>query len=125
MWLLETFLYYTEHEGGSAPTYLTLARAGRCGVQAKDGIFVSIFRPDSFWLVLKQTINIPLMHLRYPCNRLWKPPHFIDNRLTDSGETVSFTHRPRFAPKELSGTYFVLQAESTAGLYYGWNDYTN
>jgi hypothetical protein len=31
-------------------------------------------------------------------------PHFLDNRLTDSGEVLSLTRRPSFIP----GTFLVL-----------------
>jgi hypothetical protein len=27
-------------------------------------------------------------------------PHYLDNRLTDGGEVVSLTRRPRFTPQE-------------------------
>jgi hypothetical protein len=32
--------------------------------------------------------------------------HFIDNRLTDSGEVVSPTRRPPITPRKIPGTYF-------------------
>jgi hypothetical protein len=31
---------------------------------------------------------------------------FLDNRLTDGGEFVSFTGRPPFTPRKMPGTYF-------------------
>jgi hypothetical protein len=36
--------------------------------------------------------------------------HFLDNRLTDSGEVVSLTRRPPFIPQEDSWYSFLLQA---------------
>jgi hypothetical protein len=33
-------------------------------------------------------------------------PHFLDNRLTDSGEVVSPTRRPPFTPRKIPGTHF-------------------
>jgi hypothetical protein len=33
-------------------------------------------------------------------------PHGLDNRLIDSGEVVSITHRPPFIPKKIPGTHF-------------------
>jgi hypothetical protein len=33
-------------------------------------------------------------------------PHFLDNRLTDSGEVVSLTRRPPFTPRKIPGTHF-------------------
>jgi hypothetical protein len=32
--------------------------------------------------------------------------HFLDNRLTDSGEVVSPTHLPLFTPRKIPGTHF-------------------
>jgi hypothetical protein len=32
-------------------------------------------------------------------------PRFLDSRLTDDGEVVSFTHRPPFTPKKNSDTH--------------------
>jgi hypothetical protein len=41
-------------------------------------------------------------------------PHFLDNRLTDGGEVVSFTRRPAaFYPQEDSWYSFLLEAEPT------------
>jgi hypothetical protein len=34
-----------------------------------------------------------------------KPPHCLDNWLTDSGE-VSLTHWPPFTPRKIPGTHF-------------------
>jgi hypothetical protein len=42
-------------------------------------------------------------------------PHFLDNRLTDSGEDFSLTRRPPFIPQEDSWYSFLLEAESTPG----------
>jgi hypothetical protein len=39
-------------------------------------------------------------------------PHFLDNRLTDGGEVVSFTRPPPFTPQEDSCYSFLLEAES-------------
>jgi hypothetical protein len=38
-------------------------------------------------------------------------PHFLDNRLTDGGETVSLTLRPLFIPQEDFWYSFLLEAE--------------
>jgi hypothetical protein len=44
-------------------------------------------------------------------------PHFLDIRLTDGGEGVSFTRRPvAVYPQEDSWYSFLLEAESTPGL---------
>jgi hypothetical protein len=48
------------------------------------------------------------------CERL-RHPHFLDNRLTDGGEVVSLTRRPRFTPQEYSWYSFLSEAESTPG----------
>jgi hypothetical protein len=48
--------------------------------------------------------------------------HFIDNRLTDGGEMVSLTRRPRFTAQEDSWYSFLLEAESTTVPYCGWKD---
>jgi hypothetical protein len=40
-------------------------------------------------------------------------PHFLENRLTDSSEVVSLTHRPPFTPQEDSWYSLLLEAEST------------
>jgi hypothetical protein len=39
-------------------------------------------------------------------------PHFIDSLLTDGGEVVSLTRRPRFIPQKDSWCSFLLEAES-------------
>jgi hypothetical protein len=36
-------------------------------------------------------------------------PQFLDNRLTDGGEFVSLTHRPRFTPRKIAGTHFCYR----------------
>jgi hypothetical protein len=41
----------------------------------------------------------------------------VDNRFIDGGKVVSFTHRPLFTPQEDSWYSFLLEAESTPGLY--------
>jgi hypothetical protein len=35
-----------------------------------------------------------------------RPPHFLDNRLTDGGEVVSLSHLPAFTPRKIPGTNF-------------------
>jgi hypothetical protein len=55
-----------------------------------------------------------VLNVSYPCNRPWRLPHFLDNRLTDGGE-VRFTRRPPFIPQEVSRYSFLLEAESTPG----------
>jgi hypothetical protein len=42
-------------------------------------------------------------------------PHFLNNRLTDGGEAVSFTRRLLFTPQEDSWYSLLLEAESTPG----------
>jgi hypothetical protein len=42
-------------------------------------------------------------------------PHFLENRLTDSGEVVGLTLRPPFVLQEDSWHSFVLEAESIPG----------
>jgi hypothetical protein len=42
-------------------------------------------------------------------------PHFLDNRLTDGSEVVSFMRWPPFNPQEDSWYSFLLEAESTPG----------
>jgi hypothetical protein len=34
-----------------------------------------------------------------------RPPHFLDNRLTDGGEVVRVTHRLPFTPRKIPGTH--------------------
>jgi hypothetical protein len=50
----------------------------------------------------------------YGCERS-RLPHFLDNRLTDGGEDVSFTRRPPFSPQKDSWYSFLLEAVSTRG----------
>jgi hypothetical protein len=38
-------------------------------------------------------------------------PYFLNNRLTDSGEVVSVTCRPRFTPRKILGYSFLYKAE--------------
>jgi hypothetical protein len=33
-------------------------------------------------------------------------PHFLDNRLTDSGEVISLKRRPPFTPRKIPDTHF-------------------
>jgi hypothetical protein len=40
----------------------------------------------------------------YNCETL-RLPHFLDNRLTDGGEAVSFMSRPFFVPGKIHGTH--------------------
>jgi hypothetical protein len=44
-------------------------------------------------------------------------PHFLENRLTVGGEFVSLTQWPPFTPQEDSWYSFLLEDESTPGLY--------
>jgi hypothetical protein len=46
--------------------------------------------------------------------RPW-PPHYLDNRITDGGEVVSLTRRPRFTSQEDYWYSFLLEAESNRG----------
>jgi hypothetical protein len=43
----------------------------------------------------------------------------LDNLLTDDGEVVGLTHRPRFTLQEDSWYSVLLEAESTPGPYGG------
>jgi hypothetical protein len=43
--------------------------------------------------------------------------YFLDNRLTDDGEVVSLTHRPRFTPKK---DFFVLIYVRDSSQPQGW-----
>jgi hypothetical protein len=75
-----------------------------------------------------QTPNV-LKRQHYPCNRPWSPqgckmsrfPHFLDNRLTDGGEILSFMWQPPFNPRNIPGTHFCRrlswpQGHSAAGM---------
>jgi hypothetical protein len=42
-------------------------------------------------------------------------PYFVNNRLTDCGEVVSFMRRPSLTPLEDSWYSFLLEAKSTLG----------
>jgi hypothetical protein len=42
-------------------------------------------------------------------------PHFLDNRLTDGGEVVILTRRPRFTPGRSSGTHFCWRLDQPQG----------
>jgi hypothetical protein len=42
-------------------------------------------------------------------------PHFLENRLTDGGDVVSFTRLPPFTPQEDFRYSFLLEAESIPG----------
>jgi hypothetical protein len=45
-----------------------------------------------------------------------RPPHFLDNRLTDGGEVITLTYQPTaLYPQEDSWYSFLLEAESTPG----------
>jgi hypothetical protein len=50
-------------------------------------------------------------------------PHFLDNRVTDDGEVVSLTRRPRFTPRKMFWYSFLLESEYTRGSQCGWKDY--
>jgi hypothetical protein len=52
-------------------------------------------------------------------------PHFLDTRLKDGSEVDSLTHRPPFTPQEDTWYSFLLEAESTLGLQWGWKGYGN
>jgi hypothetical protein len=41
----------------------------------------------------------------YGCETL-RLPYFLDNRLTDGGEVISFTRRLPFIPRKIPGTHF-------------------
>jgi hypothetical protein len=60
--------------------------------------------------------SIPVTGRKGPqgCERL-RLPHFVDNRLTDSGKVVSLTRRPPFTPQEDSWYSFLFEAVSTPG----------
>jgi hypothetical protein len=47
------------------------------------------------------------------CCETSRIPHFLDNRLTDSGKNPSLKRRPPFTPQEDSWYSFLLEAEST------------
>jgi hypothetical protein len=70
------------------------------------------------FLALKQVKAIPVRGRGGPlgCETL-RLPYFLDSRLTDGGEAVSLTRRPRprFTPQESSWYSFLLEAESTPG----------
>jgi hypothetical protein len=38
-------------------------------------------------------------------------PHFLDSWLTDGGQVISFTRRPRFSPRRIFWYLFLLEAE--------------
>jgi hypothetical protein len=42
-----------------------------------------------------------------------RPSDFIENQVTDDGEVVSLTHRPRLYLKKDSWYSFLLEADST------------
>jgi hypothetical protein len=49
--------------------------------------------------------------------------HFVDNRLTDGGEVVSFMRRPASPPQDESWYSFLLEIASTPpGAVCGWKD---
>jgi hypothetical protein len=41
-------------------------------------------------------------------------PNFLDNRLTDGGDVVSFKHPQRFTPRNILSYSFLLEAESNS-----------
>jgi hypothetical protein len=47
-------------------------------------------------------------------------PHFLDSRLIEGGEVVSFTRLPRFTAQEDSWYSFLLEVEPTAGPQCVW-----
>jgi hypothetical protein len=42
-------------------------------------------------------------------------PHFLDNRVTDGGEVVSYMRRPPFHPQEDTWYSFLLEVGSIPG----------
>jgi hypothetical protein len=42
-------------------------------------------------------------------------PHFLNNRLADGGEVVSFTRRPPFTPRKIPGTHFCYRPSRPQG----------
>jgi hypothetical protein len=61
-----------------------------------------------------KAIPVPGLEGPYGCETS-RPPHFVDNRLTDGGEVVSLTRRPPFTAQGDSWYSFLLEAESTPG----------
>jgi hypothetical protein len=61
----------------------------------------------SVLLFLKIAILITGCEGPYGCGTS-RLPYFLDNRLTDGGEGVSFTRRPPFTPQEDSWYSFLL-----------------
>jgi hypothetical protein len=42
-------------------------------------------------------------------------PHFLENRLIDGDEVVSFTRPPPFTPKKIPGTHFCYRLSRPQG----------
>jgi hypothetical protein len=57
----------------------------------------------------------PKLSLLYAVGETSRPPHFLDNRLTDGGKGVNLTHRLPFITQEDSWYSFLFEAESTPG----------
>jgi hypothetical protein len=58
-------------------------------------------------LALPLLSSLPVTGREGPCGcEMSRLPHFLDNRLTDGGESVSLRRRPSFTPKKIPGTHF-------------------
>jgi hypothetical protein len=70
-------------------------------------------------LLLKKAIRVTGRGGQYGCHML-RIPHCLDNRLTDGGEVVRLTRRPRSTPQKhffpASGIHFCLRLNKLQGL---------
>jgi hypothetical protein len=66
--------------------------------------------------VYKKVITIPVTGRRgpYGCETSGFP-HFLDDRLTDSGEAVSLTRRQPFIPRKIPDTHFCYRLSRPQG----------
>jgi hypothetical protein len=56
---------------------------------------------------VKKSKTIPVTGRGGPWDcETWRLQDFLDNRLTDDGEVVSFPRRHPFTPREIPGTHF-------------------
>jgi hypothetical protein len=62
---------------------------------------------ESLYVRVKKSKTIPVTDREGPQGcETFRVPHFLDNWLTDGGKVVSHMRRPRFTPRNLSGTHF-------------------
>jgi hypothetical protein len=79
-------------------------------------LFQASYYLISAYINIKKDKAIPVTGCEaLSCFGTSRPPHFLENRLTDGGEVVSLTRRPPFNPRKFRGTHFCLRLSRPQG----------